>query len=104
MICLGNGIGVSGMIGLAQRLPYARTRQPPAGDEALLSLRKCATGAFAADFVCSLLPAQNQSSFRASSLFISKKNGHPSGVRSFLERATRLELATSTLARSRSTR
>ena len=34
MICLGNGIGVSGMIGLAQRLPYARTRQPPAGDEA----------------------------------------------------------------------
>ena len=34
----------------------------------------------------------------------SKKKNHPVGVVSFLERATRLELATSTLARSRSTR
>ena len=33
-----------------------------------------------------------------------KKYDHPKGGRIFLERATRLELATSTLARSRSTR
>ena len=44
------------------------------------------------------------SSFRASSSIRTKKEGHPVGCPSFLERATRLELATSTLARSRSTR
>ena len=35
---------------------------------------------------------------------VTKKEGHPNGCPSFLERVTRLELATSTLARWRSTR
>ena len=69
------------------RAPFgrpARTRAPQQSPGLLLSLRDCP--------------------FRASSSLNSKKERHPFGCLSFLERATRLELATSTLARSRSTR
>ena len=48
-------------------------------------------------------PARRRSILR-SKIAAPKKYDHPKGGRIFLERATRLELATSTLARSRSTR
>ena len=49
-------------------------------------------------FLAALVP------FRASARSVSQKKDHPLGGPFFVERATRLELATSTLARSRSTR